>query len=74
MLLPSGVKPRSIQPRCHHSRLYRAIHMRTQPHLATAVEDPYPIAFMNIPAFGVRSADLQQLRLLHLLHGRDIGK
>ena len=34
MLLPSGAKRASIQPRRHHSRLYRAIHMRTQPHLA----------------------------------------
>src|SRR6185312_1374346 len=67
-------KTRSIQPRCHNSRLYRAIHVGTKPDLTATVKDSHPIAFMDVPALGVRSADLQQFRLLHLLYGGNVGK
>src|SRR5215472_1211624 len=48
--------------------------MRPQLYLASLVEDPDPVAFVNAAFFSVYDVYLQQLRVLHLLNRRDIGK
>src|SRR6185312_11060488 len=72
--LSIGRETGPVQPSGDNSGLDGTINVRAQPDLAPDIEHTHPVSFPDIARRGVCGVDLQQLRMLHFLHGLNVAK